>query len=52
MKKTQLPNPSPPLAKILSSTTKVIKEERKEKVKIEPNMILLMMRMIFLFLST
>ena len=37
MKKTQFPKPSPPLAKLPSSTEKVIKEERKEKVNTEPN---------------
>ena len=37
MKKTKFPKPLPPLAKLPSSTEKVIKEERKEKVKIEPN---------------
>lgn len=37
MKKTQLPKPSPPLAKLPSSTEKVIKEERKEKVKTDPD---------------
>ena len=36
MKKTQLPIPSPPLAKLPSSTEKVIKEERNEKAKIDP----------------
>ena len=37
MKKTQLLKPSPPLEKLPSSTEKVIKEERKEKVKIAPD---------------
>ena len=37
MKKTQFPKPSPPLAKLPSSIEKVIKEERKEKVRTKPD---------------
>jgi len=37
IKKVQLPKPSTPLAKLPSSTEKVVKEERKEKAKTEPD---------------
>jgi len=37
MKKAQILKPSPPLAKPPSSTEKVVKEERKEKIKTEPD---------------